>query len=429
MTLTEKKPVPSEAILTGKRTHQIRDVVLLWLTWVVMICAYQFWVTRRIDLTKPDAVLPWTAADMNPDFLAGKLYLTEPVLNEHAAWDSEYYLSIAMQGYDDPEIRGVSTGPGGYSSRFICRLGTIRECTSLNYAFFPLYPMLMRVVAVLLSWLPITAVARFTLAGLIISLLGTLAAMLSLMSMVEKQDGLRSAFYLIIFPGSLFLAQVYTEGLFIGLTFGALACLRERKWLPTALLAALAVWTRPGGALLLPMAIVWLLDRSWTKGWDRAVITALAVLAPLISYLIWSLTPLAGKFHLVEGLFFGRGFLDVQGSIQVWAAALRSLGQANLQRVFYYGIEFSAVALAVITCLVLLRERVEIALYGLAVIAFAVLSGSAQGMIRYLIVIPALYIQLARWGRKPVFDRLWTLTGCLLLGLLALLFSFNYWVG
>ena len=36
---------------------------------------------------------------------------------------------------------------------------------------------------------------------------------------------------------------------------------------------------------------------------------------------------------------------------------------------------------------------------------------------------------LAGWGRQPVFDRLWTLTSCLLLGLLALLFSFNYWVG
>jgi hypothetical protein len=309
-------------------------------------------------------------------------------------------------------------------------MGTIADCTSLNYAFFPLYPMLMRILAAVLTWLPITPVARFTLAGLIISLLGTLGAMLSLNRMVEKRDNLRSAFYLIIFPGSLFLAQVYTEGLFIGLTFGAIACLQERKWLPAALFAAAAAWTRPGGALLLlPMVIVWVLDRSWTKDWERALWTGLAALAPLLAYIIWSLTPLAGKFHLVEGLFFGRSLLDVSGSLQAWMVALQSFDQTNLQRVFYYGLEVAAIALAVITCLALLRERVEIALYGLAVITFAVLSGPAQGLVRYVVGLPALYMVLASWGRNPVFDRLWSLASCLLLGLLALLFSFNYWVG
>ena len=130
MTLTKKRSVPSGLPPARVDTHQIRDVVLLWLAWAVLLSAYQFWITRRIDLTKPDAVLSWTAADMNSDFLAGKKYLTDPFLNEHAAWDSEYYLSIAMAGYDDPEIRGVSTGPGGNSALFVCRMGTIRNWMS-----------------------------------------------------------------------------------------------------------------------------------------------------------------------------------------------------------------------------------------------------------------------------------------------------------
>lgn len=424
------KPVSLNLKPPSGNHSQTRNVILIWLAWAVILSAYQFWVTRRIDLTKTDTVLAWTASDMNPDFLAGKRYLIDPFLNEHAAWDSEYYLSIAMAGYDDPEIRGVSSNPSGNRYQFICIMGTLPDCTSLNYAFFPLYPDLMRILAAGLTWLPITPVARFSLAGFLISLLGTLAAMLSLNKMASREDGLRSAVYLIIFPGSLFLMQVYTEGLFLGLTFAGLACLQDRKWLPAALLAALAVWTRPGGALLLlPMAIVWVLDRSWTKGWEKALWTGLAALTPLCSYWIWTLTPMSEKFKRVEALFFGRGFLDIPGSIQVWSRAFQSFGQANPQRVFYYGIEVAAVVLAVVACLVLIKERPEVALYGLAVVSFAVLSGSAQGMVRYMIAVPALFMVLARWGRHPVFDRLWTLASCLLLGLMALLFSFNYWVG
>jgi hypothetical protein len=406
MVMKKKESIPPHAEPTPWRPHLTRDVILLWLAWATLMSSYQFWVARRIDLTRADSVLTWTASDMNPDFLAGMQYLTEPILNEHAAWDSEYYLSIAMAGYDDPEIRGVSSSAGN-RYQFICLLGTIPDCTSLNYAFFPLYPFLIRILATTLTWLPMSATARFTLVGVLISLIGTLAAMLSLQKLVDERDGMRSAYYLVIFPGSLFLAQVYTEGLFLGLTFATLACLHKRKWLPVALLAGLAVWARPGGALLLlPMVTIWVLDHPWTRGWERATWTGLAALSPLLSYLAWSLTSLASKFHLVESRFFGRGFLDIPGSIQAWNKALQSFSQANLQRVFYYGIEVIAVVLAVVTCLMLVRKRPEIAFYGLAVITFSVLSGSAQGMVRYVSAVPALFMILARWGRYPVFDRI-----------------------
>jgi Gpi18-like mannosyltransferase len=64
-----------------------------------------------------------------------------------------------------------------------------------------------------------------------------------------EDGGVRAAFYLLIFLSGFFLAQVYAEGLYIGLIVGALAFLAARKWAWAALLAALAVWTRPGGAL------------------------------------------------------------------------------------------------------------------------------------------------------------------------------------
>jgi hypothetical protein len=47
---------------------------------------------------------------------------------------------------------------------------------------------------------------------------------------LAEGEGRRAAFYLLIWPGSVFLAQVYSEGLFLGLSFGALALMRRRSW-------------------------------------------------------------------------------------------------------------------------------------------------------------------------------------------------------
>ena len=45
-----------------------------------------------------------------------------------------------------------------------------------------------------------------------------------------------------------------------------------------------------------------------------------------------------------------------------------------------------------------------------------------------MLAAPAIFITLARWGKNPVFDRAWTLASLLLMGLLAMLFAFNFWV-
>ena len=190
--------------LTLKLRSNSRLLILIWLGWAVILSAFQFWVTQRIDLTGPDNVLRWTASESNQEVRLGKQYLLEPFLNEHVAWDSEYYLSIAMGGYDDPEIRGVpQTGDKGYYTNF-CAVGGSPRCVSLSYAFFPLYPLLMRFLAPVLSFIPISAIARFTLAGVLISLLGTLGAMFSLRHLMgpdaEEADGLRAVFYLLGLP-------------------------------------------------------------------------------------------------------------------------------------------------------------------------------------------------------------------------------------
>jgi hypothetical protein len=68
------------------------------------------------------------------------------------------------------------------------------------------------------------------------------------------------------------------------------------------------------------------------------------------------------------------------------------------------------------------------ALFGLAAIGIAITSGPAQGMIRYALAAPAIFLLLAHLGRHWIFDRGWTIASVLLMGLLAALFSLDFWV-
>src|SRR5574341_528415 len=235
-----------------KLSTSLRNLVLLWLSWAIILIAFQKIAGERFQPQRPDLVLQWTPSETRASSQNDQPYLLDPVLNEQVSWDSEFYLSIATVGYEDPDVRTL---------RPRSDTGTTDErLLSLNYAFFPLYPLAMRLVTWPLRLVGIAPIAASAIAGVTISLLGTFAGMLALHDLTNEElgeeGGLRTAFYLLIFPTGFFLAQVYTEGLFIGLAFGSLALTRRKQWVAAAVLAALATWTRAvGAALVIPLAL------------------------------------------------------------------------------------------------------------------------------------------------------------------------------
>lgn len=406
-----------------KKNTAVRSLLLTWVAWAIILIGFQQVVTARLVLQPPDYALGWTPSETTPSNVSKKPTLHGTFLNTQVAWDSEYYLSMALHGYNDPTVESITDN--SHTGQRI----------SLSYAFMPLYSLLIRALALPFKLFGMEALAAATLAGVIISLLGALAGMFGIYELTRdrwgEEGGLRAAFYLLIFPSGFFLAQVYTEGLFIGLTFGSLALLHRRKWLWAGLLAAVSIWARPGGGLILaaPMLLVWAMDRSWQA--DRKVNLGClaAVSAPLISYLIWACTPLAANFWAVEDSYFSRGLLMVEKSYYQWRAGFNSifLGQ-NSQAAVYYAIELAAVALALVCIVCSIKSAPELALYSLGVLVFSISSGSPQGMVRYLLAAPAIFLVLAGWGRSRVFDRAWTVASLLLMGMLVTLYSFNFWV-
>lgn len=168
---------------------------------------------------------------------------TDPSAGWHVvftAWerhDALWYLRIASQGYRTDDA---------------------------SAAFFPLYPLLSRVVAQVVgdAWL---------LGAYLVSNVALVVALTVLHRLTSLELGdvaaRRTVLYLAVFPTSLFLFAPYTESLFLALSVGCLYAARRRAWLLAGVLGALASATRSTGLLLvLPLAVEALLQVRDTPG-------------------------------------------------------------------------------------------------------------------------------------------------------------------
>lgn len=407
-----------------------RTIVLIWLAWAIIVIGFQAWMGARITPEWPDRSLSWTTEVTVPDYQEGQKYLVEPFMNNQVAWDSEYYLAIAVGGYDDPATDLV---------------GPPNNQITLSYSFLPFYPLLIRLFAIPLSLLGLNPIATATLAGVIVSALGALGGMLALYDLTRDslgEDGaLRSAFYLIIFPTGFFLVQVYTEGVFIGLAFGCLAMLRRQNWLLAAILASCTVLTRAVGiAIFIPLVVNWLrtgdwidLDLEWRQLFHqglplKSLGRALIVFAPLITFLIWKFSYYGIAFDFVEMQFFGSTFMNLGRAFFVWVEAWQSIFMGIPPRTANYILIFFMFALGIVACIQTIKEYPEAAWFSLAVIIISIGSGPPSGIHRYILTAPAIFIYLAKLGTNPVFDRAWTILSILWMGALAALFAFDMWV-
>lgn len=190
------------------------------------------------------------AGDFDPGGLTRPLGgFGDDLVAPFARWDSVWFLAIAEGGYDDDAARP---------------------------AFFPVYPLLARGVGALF--------ASSLVGGIVVSSLAFLVALVVLhrLALVELGDE-RAARYAVLacafFPMAFFHSAVYSEGLFLALSVGAVYAARTGLWAWAGALGALAAGTRSAGVLLVvPLALLYLRERRavapgapwWRPGADVA---------------------------------------------------------------------------------------------------------------------------------------------------------------
>jgi len=317
-----------------------------------------------------------------------------------ARWDSAWYLQIAHSGY--------STKPAS--------------------AFFPLYPLLIRLGSF--------AFGSALLAGALISVAAMSAALylLYLLARLDLSDAqARSTVMLVaFFPTSFFLSAVYTEALFLMLSVGAIYAARLDRWAWAGVLGGLAAATRSGGVLiLLALALLYLhRPRGDVRGWPWLALVpagllaymgylALAHHAPLAPFqaeAVWGRQfagPLGGLIKAIEAAPLDIRLGVTGKSVVVGAADPISWTTHNL-------VDLVFVAFAV-AGLVLAYRRVPPAylIYALALLAQALSYPTAREPLvsfpRYLLAMFPLFMGWGAWlGERCRLSRVISASGLLL---------------
>lgn len=180
---------------------------------------------------------------------------TNPLLDAATRWDAGAYIAIAHDGYG---------------------------AVPAHNAYFPLYPLLVRILATALGGSDdaYLAAALAISNGALLVALGYLVRLVSIDHDVAA--GARAALYFLVFPTSIFLSVVYPESLLVALAIGAIYHARRGEWPQSIALGMLAALTRPfiGAAVALPIAI-----EALARSGPRAAVAAAA--PPLLALAGW----------------------------------------------------------------------------------------------------------------------------------------------
>ena len=211
----------------------------------------------------------------------GEIFNFKTFLQEWEKWDATNYIRIA---------------DGWYT-------GHVENGDYTTLAFFPLYPILMRIVDLL--------VKNMQLSGLIVSTLCFSIACPFLYALVALDYGKSAAkkvvVLLTVFPFSFFFGSMMSESTFLMMTVITLYFIRTHKWGLVALFGALSGLSRLAGAIIIiPAFIEWfeyykplelIRRKKWKCFWNVVCtkgLVILLVLAGTLGYLYINYS-IAGK--------------------------------------------------------------------------------------------------------------------------------------
>jgi Gpi18-like mannosyltransferase len=206
-------------------------------------------------------VMIWSACAL----LAGDTSWT----NAFHKWDSYWYEGLATTGYEDgARLKDPSVGQS-------------------NWAFFPLYPALVRSVGVLLRIPPAWAMEVLSW----LSALGSILAVRALFNVHGCQKP-RDLTVFLLWPFCLFIYVHYSDALFLALACATLVAIARKRTGLAALCSALLVLTRPNGLLFIPVVLLYHLARHPVQADGRRHIQGvrpllLLLLAPAMTFALW----------------------------------------------------------------------------------------------------------------------------------------------
>ncbi len=359
------------------------------------------------------------------------------VLALHWHWDAIHYYSIATGGYTAYRDHPV---PG--------------TTPDMLFAFFPLLPVLIRIVATLLGGgrvpaaLPIAdAEPAPLLAGVLVVQAATLLTCWFLFQLAREDTGdpataARSVFYLLFFPLAFFYAVPYAEPVFLAASLGMFLAARRGHWVRAGLWAAVAAAARPFGILLLPALLVELL-LAWRHGalpkqaWGRALLGLFLAPQGLLVFIVYLWRTVGQPFAFVaaQGSFWQRE--AVFPLLTLWRGITYTLhpSWSSAPDTYARTVLHTVTVLLFLGGLVLaLRHgRPSYVVYGvLLFIQLLAVPWPGETIMHTLgrsaMMFFPVYIMLARWGQRPAVHHAILVVWLPVFGLLTAAYAVGYFI-
>ena len=200
--------------------------------------------------------------------------LLDGILAPFGAADVVWYFNIAQNGYEHmPFTTEVQT----------------------NWAYFPLWPMLLRVI----HWLQMDML----IGGMLINCAFFILAMISLYLLLridfEEDIAMNASIFMAIFPSSYFAFRPGPEALFAFLIAASFLCTRKGHWIMGGILGACAALTRVQGVLLfLPLSLLCYKQFKRKRTFNPAWLSMCLIPAALLCYMLY-IYSLSGRFLAV----------------------------------------------------------------------------------------------------------------------------------
>jgi hypothetical protein len=302
-------------------------------------------------------------------------------------WDTGHYVRIAESGY---------------------------QADPASPAFFPLYPLLIRVTDAI-------APGGALVAALLVANAAVFGALTMLYRLTHHEFGTevaqRATWYLAAFPTGFFLFIGYNESLFILLLTGALYAGRRGHWWLAGALGALSSATRLFGVLLMaPLAVEYLRQIGWRPRRVRPDLLSLA-LVPMgaAAYSLYCLVVLDDPLAFSNAQdHWGRHYTFPGAA---WVSAVQHAG-GGLLSTDTLGAALDAGTVVVVAVLLILcvagpvrfrRDQMYLVVHG--VLTLALLTSTElwfrpmMSSSRYVLEVLAIFIVLARLGARQAIDR------------------------
>jgi Gpi18-like mannosyltransferase len=261
-----------------------------------------------------------------------------------------------------------------------------------DYAFFPLFPMIVRLMSFGLN----SIVTGFLLNSLLLGI-GLWFFFQLLMQDYAEKISQKIILLFLIFPTSFFMLMFYTESLFFALTISSIYFARRGKYGLATILAGLSATTRIFG--LATIAALWIeaYEDNIKKHW-------IVLLAPLgfVAYIAFMYFSADNPWVFLEAETLWHrsyGFEGLNIFQHLIKIAKEGITQNNITSWLEY--VFTVFGVGVVMRLST-RLRISYVCYGIISLLIPLLTNSLQSMPRFLLMVFPIFIMLGTWEAKKM---------------------------